>query len=122
MAGTTTMVATAVAAMTTERTASVGTERARSRRSGGPDRLTTLLLAGTALLVVLGLLALQLRSQSPRGATGQRSELVVRRVVVTRRIVIERSRPAGQPATSTVTQTSSPAPAAIAAAPVTRAS
>jgi len=109
--------------MTTEPALSGATERTKPRRSAaGPDRLTTFLLAGAALLVVLGLLALQLRSQPPGGAKRPPSELVVRRIIVTRRIVIERNRAASLPATSTVTQTSSPGPSAIASAPVTRTS
>jgi len=97
------------------------TDGARARRSG-PDRLSVALFSLTAFLLVLALLGTQL--QTPRAPAARARSVIIRRVYLT--TVVEKV-PAGVSvphARSTVTQSTTPAPAPVAApaAVVTRAS
>jgi len=94
---------------------------ARTRHRGSPDRITIGLLATTAFLLVLALLGSQLPSFS--GEQAHRRPVIVRRVY--RTTVLESVLPAGggPKGGTTVTQSTSGAPAVeTAAAPVTRVS
>ena len=105
--------------MATESTRPIARPRSRGAASG-PDRLTVVLLAVAAFLVVLALLASELRPSSASGP--QRHVVVLRRLYETR--VIETVVGPGSAGNNSVTQSvsSSGSTAVPASAPTTRAS
>lgn len=96
---------------------------AKRRRTAGPDRLTVVLLALAAFLVVLSLLADELQPVTGRAAARR---IVLKRVIETK--VIETVIPTpganatGSSMTSSVSSSGSAAPAYTSGAPVTRTS
>jgi hypothetical protein len=116
--------ATAVTTMAaaTERAAEIARGRSGGRRASGPDRLTVLLLTIAAFLLVLALLASQIRAADKPVAA--RPVVVLRKVYETRYVESVPSTDAAGGGTS-VTQSvssSSSSPAAGSAAPTTRSS
>lgn len=97
--------------------AAVATTSRRALRAGGPDGVTVTMLTLAAFLVILAVLASEMRAAPARAS---RRVLVVRRVYETR--VVERV-VGGSGSGSSVTQSvSSSAGASVSATPATRAS
>jgi hypothetical protein len=112
---------TTAMATATERTSAIARPRPGGRRASGPDRLTVVLVSIAAFLLVLALLADQLRSSSTPLA--RRPVIVLRRVYETR--IVETARgfsAAGAGGTSVTQSVSSSGSAAAPAAPTTRSS
>ena len=109
------------AAATTERPRGAAGGRrsgARSRATAGPDRVSVMLLGIAGFLVVLALLAWQLRSAPTRLAS--RPEVVLRRVYQT--TVVETIKGSRSASGTSVSQSVSSSGSSSIAAPTTRSS
>jgi hypothetical protein len=113
---------TAMATTTaTERTSAIADPRSGGGRASGPDRLTVVLLSIAAFLMVLALLAGQLRSSGTPLA--HHTVIVLRRVHESRIVETDRGSSAADAGGTSVTQSvSSSGSAAAPAAPTTRSS
>jgi hypothetical protein len=108
-------------AAATERTAKIAGSRPGGRGGSWPDRLTVLLLTLAGILIVLALLASQLR---PTGASAARRPVVVLRRIYQTTVVetAPGTSGAGANGTSVTQSVSSSGSAAAPAAPTTRSS